>query len=183
MITVVYTLWYCLLYLFTFTQNTTAMSCLQNWHLLRFLTPCSRKWSMTSDDFSKSQVPKTWQHNSKRYRYHRKRLDMKRIMERSLITRFVILRLIIILSFLLCMFIANGGNQTAIQCVTLLVPTLSCWWRYQVVTSWKELSSFCQYECVTIIEDDDGGGDWHTQPAVRRAEPSMALLLILALCQ
>jgi hypothetical protein len=24
---------------------------------------------------------------------------------------------------------------------------------------------------------------WHTQPAVRRAEPSMPLLLILALCQ
>jgi hypothetical protein len=24
---------------------------------------------------------------------------------------------------------------------------------------------------------------WHTQPAVRRAEPSMSLLIILALCQ
>jgi hypothetical protein len=24
---------------------------------------------------------------------------------------------------------------------------------------------------------------WHTQPAVRRAEPSMSLLLIVALCQ
>jgi hypothetical protein len=30
------------------------------------------------------------------------------------------------------------------------------------------------YSCLT---------HWHTQPAVRRAEPSMPLLLILALCQ
>jgi hypothetical protein len=37
--------------------------------------------------------------------------------------------------------------------------------------------------CVDFVMTEVFLTHWHTQPAVRQAEPSMPLLLILALCQ